>query len=1445
MDATSESEPKHKFRAKQLDALLAEARKRLIDTGTRNRLIHTNRRAKKPGTLALLYADLDQLYSELVRTSQSLRFRSDPRLSERHEVETSKDGLEPLPAPAHGSILQTRIAEETLQRRLLKFFRDAKTLEEEQGINILYLALGFLRWFEDENSEVLREAPLILVPVSLVRDARRSTFELRVREDDIETNLPLAERLREFGISLPEIPDEDQLIPSDYFNAVDQAISGKPRWSVDKNGAELGLFSFAKLLMFRDLAGHAWPNQTILDHPLLHKMMLDGFEPEEPIYPDDTKIDEKFAPSDLVHVVDADGSQTLAIETVRSGRNLVIQGPPGTGKSQTIANIIASAARDGKTVLFVAEKMVALEVVQSRLHRAGLEAICLGLHSRATNKRLLAEELERTLATPAAEPNMEKEAIRLKEIRDQLNAIALTLHKPFLNSGKTPFQIIGDLVYARGRNLPPPSLEDSALASWDLAAYSHVERLATRLAKKINTTGQPGNHPWREVRNFELQPPEIERLKIRLTNALQKLGAYTKLCHDGATLLAWPSPETYKDAHNFANLLDEIATTPLEQAPIIRRLSSLSDEALSSAITIATIGLDARDATSTFESLFKPAALTVNINAVRSPLAQAQSWFARLGSSYRKASAELGTWIIGPLPKAASDRIALIDKLREIQTRRNALSDYETQGRTLFADSWKGLGSDFAGIIAAANWLSRAKECGLRSNIENALFLAERGQTASLLSHKLRVDARSLQSEIQAIFEYLAVETRAAFDGKTLDEVSFEGLAECISIWSRSVERYPEWAELLELDSELRQASATDIADRLADGRLSAANAVDELRHARAEVLWRQALDTQPTLRKLKSENRNELVAQFKKLDTERRRGAAALIRGQHAQNMPRGAFGEMAIIRGEIARKRGHMPIRKLMQRAGRTIQLIKPVFMMSPISVAQYLSPGAVSFDLIVIDEASQVRPEDALGVIARGSQVVIVGDRHQLPPTNFFSRLLDNEAIEDEVETNEPAALAGAARATELESILTLCEARGLPSKMLRWHYRSRHPSLIEVSNAEFYASNLFLPPAPVADRGFQGLIAQRINGAYDRGGKRTNAIEAQAIVDAIVKHANTSPEMTLGVVTFSTAQRDLVSDYLDERRRTNPILDGFLNKEGEEVFVKNLENVQGDERDVILVSVGYGPRQVGSRLESMSFGPVSTDGGERRLNVLFTRARHRCEVFVSFDSGDIDLERATGAGPRVFKRFLAYAESGVLDQPVCTGADYDSFFEEDVATITRSLGYHIDAQVGSAGFKIDLAARHPESPGKYILAIECDGATYHSALWARERDRLRQEVLESMGWRFHRIWSTDWFYRRDEEIKRLKIALEEARTHSEIRQPIQTDTVSEPIEKTEVFEKPILPVIELTPYKTADFKVALRNEPHEAPINAMADIVSRIVEIEGPVHADEVARRVATL
>ena len=355
--------------------------------------------------------------------------------------------------------LQTAFSPEGLQKRLLKLFRDSKSSEDEQGVNILYLAVGFLTWFEQENSDVPCESPLILMPVSLIRDNARSAFRLIFRDDDIVENLPLKERLREdFGIEIPSLSEDRDILPTEYFDAVSAATESERRWKIDTNCVMLGFFSFSKFLMFRDLIPENWPAGEIVEHPLIQALLEDGFPTAEPLFEEDCHLDEIFSPADLMHVVDADASQTLVIETVKRDRNLVVQGPPGTGKSQTITNMIAGAVNEGKRVLFLSEKMAALDVVYKRLQEVGLGDVCLELHSRKSNKRFVTQELDRTLHIDAPRLPPATDTKRLKKVRDELSAAAAKLNTPIIPTGVSPYRALGKQVQLQAKGYRPPEL---------------------------------------------------------------------------------------------------------------------------------------------------------------------------------------------------------------------------------------------------------------------------------------------------------------------------------------------------------------------------------------------------------------------------------------------------------------------------------------------------------------------------------------------------------------------------------------------------------------------------------------------------------------------------------------------------------------------------------------------------------------------------------------------------------------------------------------------------------------------------------------------------------------------------------------------------------------------------------------------------------------------------
>jgi very-short-patch-repair endonuclease len=1434
--------------------LFEETRRRLVEIGTRNRLVHVNRQSRRSNVLDIVNERSDDVYSILVVNRRTMRFLATGR-DKSDDSDTPSLALPPeeaFDAERYTDFhLETRLGPDGLQKRLLKLARDARTAEEEQGINILYLALGFLTWFEDNNSSVKREAPLVLVPVELVRNARTSTYDIRVRDDDIVTNLPLQERLKgDFGIRLPDVEVDETWTPSRYFESVAEVIATRERWSIDPDGMQLGFFSFAKLLMFHDLDPEKWPDNRLEGHELTRSLLYEGFEPEPPMFGKEDNLDEKLPAHAIYHVVDADASQAKVVEEVRSGRNLVVQGPPGTGKSQTITNIIAAAARDGKRVLFVAEKMAALSVVHDRLVKVGLADICLELHSKTANKKVVLGELGRTLNAAHAIPAMPAEPDRLQETRDWLNRIAAALHLPIGGSGESAFDALARQVRFIGQGAPPPTLKADGLASLSREEASRLASVIRDYGTALAQAGPLAEHPYAGTGRCDLQPTDIGRLEKQLLEATAAGSALAVALANASGALGVEVPVTLDTASLLANQLERLANPPeLDDALLVRLVELKAKDRLRETLTAGAAWREARD---TAAPAFVEAAWTIDAAPLRAPLAAGQSsFFARWGSLYRQASRQLAGLVSGALPKRAAERTDLVDSLLRIAALRSSWREDESWCAGLLGDEWRGERTAFALLRAALDWCDRASAGTLLLDAAKTVALARAPNQLAALIEALETDAAAARGSIPGVVAALQLDVKTAFQADTIETGDLRTIAARFGAMASSSHRYEEWSKLSRLRASMRSDGLEMLAEQMETGGLAGEAAATEFLFARAEAVWKEAVEKSPLIASLREVDRHELVNSFAALEKERLKDSVKFIRAGHLKQVPQGARGAMAVVRGELAKRRAHLPLRKLFTGAAEAIQRIKPVLLMSPISVAQFLPPGTIKFDLLLIDEASQVRPEDALGAIARADQIVVVGDQKQLPPSAFFDRLAGSDDDgEDEEEHDDLQLLDGAARVGALESILTLCEARGLGSRMLEWHYRSRDPSLIRVSNREFYKDGLILPPSPLQNDPAYGLAFTRVAGAYDRSGKRDNRLEGAAIVKRVVEHAAATPSFSLGIVTFSSAQRNLITELLEYERRQDRTLDEFLREGGsEDVFVKNIENVQGDERDVILVSVGYGPTEPGARLTNMNFGPVNGEGGERRLNVLFTRARLRCEVFASFDPGDIDLTKVSKEGPRVLKRFLEFAKTGLMADKVATGADPDTPFEADVADVITALGYKVDHQVGSAGFLIDLGVCHPERPGTYILAVECDGSTYHSALWARERDRLRQSVLEHLGWRFHRVWSTDWFYRRAAEVDRLKAALEAAVKASDAGIVIEggNDAAprvsSTPTTIETIFDVPEAPERKMPSYARSQVSVRSHVDPHEADPNLLARLAAQIVEDEGPIHEEEVARRIA--
>ncbi|MFP5300560.1 DUF4011 domain-containing anti-phage protein Hhe [Cobetia sp. SIMBA_158] len=537
------------------------------------------------------------------------------------------------------------------------------------------------------------------------------------------------------------------------------------------------------------------------------------------------------------------------------------------------------------------------------------------------------------------------------------------------------------------------------------------------------------------------------------------------------------------------------------------------------------------------------------------------------------------------------------------------------------------------------------------------------------------------------------------------------------------------------------------------------------------DQLSREIIAAKPHLARISGLSKNQDQKTFRHYDKELQKLQRKRIASIIAQRkIPEGVSGgrkseytELALIKHELGKKARHIPIRQLINRAGRALQELKPCFMMGPMSAAHYLQPGEIQFDLVVMDEASQVKPEDALGVITRGSQLVVVGDPKQLPPTSFFDRS-DVSGEEEDV-----------AAMVQTDSILDAALPL-FPMRRLRWHYRSQHEHLIAYSNRHFYDSDLVVFPSPHAQSEDFGVKFTLVK--QGRFVNQHNIEEARVVAEAVARHAVHNAHESLGIVAMNSKQREQIERAVDELCKTSSeisnAIDALRNQE-DGLFIKNLENVQGDERDVIFISFTYGPGEVGGRVYQR-FGPINSDVGWRRLNVLFTRSKKRMHVFSSMKSEDILVSETTKSGVRALRGFLHFAEKGNMEGiSYSTGKAPDSDFEIAVMESLQAAGFHCEPQVGVAGFFVDIAVRDPGNPGRYLMGIECDGATYHSAKSARDRDRLRQEVLERLGWRIRRIWSTDWFSNPDGELDPIIRELNQLKTATE-QQPFIEEAVA---------------------------------------------------------------------
>jgi len=1449
---------------------LKKARRDLLDLGLRNTLLNY-RELKSKGvrivdkwpeevfrilvdngqSMLFLPVAVDRPSGSTEKTSEDIsnfldRFFEDIFLREDEGAISEKKTDTKLPTPYEGA---------HLQRRLLNTYYAARVALEEQGVNILFLALGFLNWIEDESSDLVHRAPLILIPVSLSRRSVNAQFKLDYTGDEIDTNLSLQMKLKaDFGVELPPLADTDGTFAvKDYFELVADVVEHIPRWRVDREAIALGFFSFNKLMMYKDLDEASWPEgDRPSDHELLRSVLHEGFRECEPLFNDNDRLDERIKSGDLHQVCDADSSQTMALLEVKTGRNLVIQGPPGTGKSQTITNLVAEAIAEGKTLLFVSEKMAALEVVKRRLDDVGLGDAAIELHSHKTNKKAFLTELERTLNL--GRPRYENRVQNFEELtrnRNSLNRYSTAVHAPIGDSDVTPYQAYGVLLLLNERlnGIELPSIENIDLHEWSSSEYEERRSLIEEVQGLLVRTGPILAHPFLGSRKKVFTHTDQSIIEEKSLTTRKRLNAMCKVVEPLAAEFEVEPPQNLAGIRALMNAVRFVTDSPsLAGIAVDPSAWYLEKRTLENSIST---GRRIREIHDLLDSRLLPDAWNADVFQVRKELFNyAQKWWRFMSGRYRKARRDILSLFHKEPPRSVADLLDVSAAILESQRRQLLLEKSSERLAELFGPFWNGWKSDWDKIESITTYLATIhKEVAERTLPGEILDYLKRTEANEVLRGALDELEGLLDEYLQAVEETVkavAIDEAVRFGEEGVSGLSFENQCLLFRTWEeRAAHLYDMvlWNHRAEL---MRQKGLGPIVKIAATWELAPTHLVELMDYFRHTQIIEEGLRERPELATFDGHIQTNFVKKFRELDKRMLGLNRACLAQKHWEGLQGlSGAGQVGILRHEFEKRRRHRPIRQLMLDAGNAIQAIKPVFMMSPLSVAAYVPPGSVRFDLVVFDEASQVRPIDAFGAILRGGQAVVVGDDRQLPPTSFFDKI---GLIEEEEETNWDAG------ASDMESILGLFRAQGARNAILRWHYRSRHESLIAVSNHKFYDDKLVVFPSPDGTRKNVGLVFQHLaDTAYERG-KGVNRGEARIVAQAVMKHARERSGLTLGVAAFSLTQMQAIQDELELLRSQDRSCEYYFADHPEEpFFVKNLENVQGDERDVMFISVGYG--RTGEGYISMNFGPLNQAGGERRLNVLITRARRRCVVFSNLRADDIDLNRANAQGVIALKTFLKYAETGVLDVPRPSQREADSPFEEAVGRALVSLGLEVHYQVGSGGFFIDLAIVDPERDGRYLLGIECDGATYHRARWARDRDRLRQEILESLGWMIHRIWSTDWFHDPERELRRVIESIERAKARPELNDsmgpvPSEIDGQFENggagkngIERD--LPRPDEGCIHIPAYRKASLAIALEGlDLHEVPSVKLAGWIEKVVSVESPVHLLEVASRIAS-
>ncbi|MBA9076829.1 DUF3320 domain-containing protein [Rufibacter quisquiliarum] len=1255
--------------------------------------------------------------------------------------------------------LRSYLTETELQHSLTNIYRTSRQALEENGANTLYIALGLLKWYETPMSERPRYAPILLLPVEIIRKSAQKGYVIRSREEETLMNITLLEMLRQdFGINiggLENLPkDESGVDVKLVFNIIRKSIMPHSRWDVEEQ-AFLGTFSFSKFILWNDIHHNA----NKLSQNKIVKSLISGkleWQPEPLTF--DGAPDTAYHPTDIALPISTDSSQFSAILSSAQAKSFVLHGPPGTGKSQTITNIIANALYAGKKVLFVSAKKAALEVVENRLESIGIGPFCLELHSNKSKKSAVLEQLKRAaeITRKSSPQNFESEAERLHSIRTELNEYVQALHKKN-GFGLSLFDAFTN--YSQYTVLPDKvSFSSEALQHLTEAQLTEWQDLVEQVQVIGSVCGHPHQHPLEAVKVRQYAQQLKAEAKELITSYQNLLQQYQTQLPAVCRILKVSSPATTKEQ---AEALHNLAVSLLNLPDIPTSLLNIDhvEQTLSQLMGLAEHG-EKRDA------LVQQLLQKFNKTILTFPALQTQQeWVMAEQKWFLPKYLKQNSLLKGLKQHALGGNLSK----QEIPDYLQTVIDYQTEQEHLDKATHLSQLLGFLWQNGTCQWNTLVSICKSLIDINRqAITLNTASKTKEWRTALAQEFSEGSQAYLKPYaqtleqFNFLYQEilqkekelhNLLGIDVHSLKQENTDWVENALiysNRWLNALDELRDWINWLQIKDKALQIGLQPLITAYENGGIPSEEVFSSFKKGIYRSCAEFIINQDPQLSTFNGKLFEEKIKKFRELSKNFERLTKDELYARLAAKIPSfsqeaSQSSEIGILQRNIRNNGRATSIRKLFDSIPNLLARLCPCMLMSPISVAQYFDANSAKFDLVVFDEASQMPTCEAVGAIARGTNVIVVGDPKQMPPTSFFAtNAVDDDNIEME----------------DLESILDDCLALSMPSHHLLWHYRSKHESLIAFSNAKYYENKLLTFPS--TDDINTKVQHVSVDGYYDKGKTRQNQAEAKAIVDEVIQRLShpLQAKRSIGIVTFSVVQQNLIEDLLTEVFKSRPDLEQIATETEEPLFIKNLENVQGDERDIILFSIGYGPDKEGK--VSLNFGPINREGGWRRLNVAVSRARYEMKVFSTLRSDQIDITRTASEGVAGLKAFLAYAEKGKMALPgrALLSAGQAASFEKTLAEEIKKQGYEVHTAIGCSDYKIDMGVVNPANPSEYILGIQCDGHNYYSAKTSRDREIVQADVLRILGWNIHKVWAMEWWENPEKTLQGIVSAIKAA-------------------------------------------------------------------------------------